>query len=118
MPLIFSYGTLQEDRVQLATFGRLLQGRPDALVGFAPSSVPIDDPHLVAASGRTHHANVLFDGRNDSRVNGTVFEITDDELAATDRYEQAAAYTRIAATLASGSKAWVYVDARSAPRSR
>ena len=45
-----------------------------------------------------------------------MFEITDDELAATDRYEQAAAYTRIAATLASGAKAWVYVDARSAPR--
>ena len=116
MPLIFSYGTLQEDRVQLATFGRLLQGRPDALVGFAPSSVPIADPHLVAASGRTHHANVIFDGKNDSRVNGMVFEITDDELAATDRYEQTAAYTRIAATLASGAMAWVYVDARSAPR--
>lgn len=116
MPLIFSYGTLQEDRVQLATFGRLLQGRPDALVGFAPSAVPIDDPHLVAASGRTHHANVIFDGKNDSRVNGMVFEITDDELAAADRYEQTAAYTRIAATLASGAKAWVYVDARSAPQ--
>jgi len=116
VPLIFSYGTLQEDRVQLATFGRLLQGRPDALVGFATAAVPIDDPRLVATSGRTHHANVIFDGKNDSRVNGMVFEITDDELAATDRYEQTAAYTRIAATLASGAKAWVYVDARSAPR--
>ena len=78
--------------------------------------MPIGDPHLIATSGRTHHANVIFDGKNDSRVNGMVFEITDDELAATDRYEQTAAYTRIAATLASGAKAWVYVDARSAPR--
>ena len=116
MPLIFSYGTLQEDRVQLATFGRLPQGRPDALIGFAPSSVPIADSHLVATSGRTHHANVIFDGKNDSRVDGTVFEITDDELAAADRYEHTSAYTRIAATLASGAKAWVYVDARSAGR--
>jgi gamma-glutamylcyclotransferase (GGCT)/AIG2-like uncharacterized protein YtfP len=78
--------------------------------------VPIDDSHLVATSGRTHHANVVFNGRNDSRVDGTVFEITDDELAAADRYEQTSAYTRIAATLASGAKAWVYVDARSVAR--
>ena len=39
MPLLFSYGTLQQAEVQLATFGRLLQGAPDALVcspgGFA-----------------------------------------------------------------------------------
>ena len=34
MPLVFSYGTLQEERVQLSTFGRLLQGYSDALIGF------------------------------------------------------------------------------------
>jgi hypothetical protein len=43
------------------------------------------------------------------------FEITDAELATADRYEQLAAYVRIAARLASGKEAWVYVDARSAP---
>jgi len=43
-----------------------------------------------------------------------VFEITDAELAAADRYEQTAAYIRIAAVLESGKEAWVYVDARSA----
>jgi gamma-glutamylcyclotransferase (GGCT)/AIG2-like uncharacterized protein YtfP len=48
-------------------------------------------------------------------VSGTVFEITDAELAAADRYEQLAAYRRIAVTLASGKRAWVYVDSRSAP---
>ena len=32
MPLLFSYGTLQQKNVQLATFGRLLQGQ---LLGFA-----------------------------------------------------------------------------------
>jgi gamma-glutamylcyclotransferase (GGCT)/AIG2-like uncharacterized protein YtfP len=114
MPLLFSYGTLQRGDVQLATFGRLLQGQRDALPGFEPSLVRIDDPQVVAAGGRTHHANVRFNGRNDSRVNGTVFEITDAELAAVDRYEQLAAYKRIAVTLASGQEAWVYVDARSA----
>jgi hypothetical protein len=36
------------------------------------------------------------------------------ELAAADQYEQLAAYKRIAAMLASGKQAWVYVDARTA----
>jgi gamma-glutamylcyclotransferase (GGCT)/AIG2-like uncharacterized protein YtfP len=114
MPLIFSYGTLQEESVQRATFGRLLQGQRDELVGFEPASVEIADPQLAATSGRTHHANVLFNGRPDSRVRGMAFEITDAELEAADRYEQQAAYRRIATVLASGKPAWVYVDARSA----
>ena len=115
MPLLFSYGTLQQDSVQLSTFGRLLQGQRDELLGFEQSSVRIEEPQVVATSGMTHYANVTFNGRNDSRVSGTVFEITDAELAAADRYEQLAAYTRIAARLASGKQAWVYVEARSAP---
>ena len=115
MPLVFSYGTLQEERVQLSTFGRLLRGERDDLPGFEPSSVPIEDPQVAAASGKTHHANATFTGRPDSRVSGTVFEITDAELAASDQYERAAAYKRIAAILASGKQAWVYVDERSVP---
>lgn len=108
MPLVFSYGTLQEERVQLATFGRLLQGHRDELVGFDLSSV-------VAADGATRHANVTSNRRTESRVGGTAFEITDAELAAADQYEHVAAYKRIPVVLASGTRAWVYVDARSAP---
>jgi Gamma-glutamyl cyclotransferase, AIG2-like len=109
MPLLFSYGTLQEEAVQLSTFGRLLRGRQDELPGFERSLAPIRDSHVVAASGRTHHSNVTFNGRPESRVAGTVFEITDDELAAADEYERPAEYRRIAATLASGTQAWVYL---------
>jgi hypothetical protein len=115
MPLLFSYGTLQEEKVQLATFARLLEGQKDELVGFEPSLVKIEDPQVVAAGGRSHHANVTFNGRSDSRVSGTVFEVTEAELAAADAYEQRAAYTRISARLVSGREAWVYVEARSAP---
>ncbi len=115
MPLLFSYGTLQQKNVQLSTFGRLLQGQKDELLGFEQSLARIEDPQVVATSGKTHHANVTFNGRNDSRVNGTVFEISDAELAAADQYEQLAAYERVAAMLASGKRAWLYVDARSAP---
>jgi gamma-glutamylcyclotransferase (GGCT)/AIG2-like uncharacterized protein YtfP len=115
MPLLFSYGTLQQENVQLSTFGRLVQGQRDELLGFEQSLVRIEDPQVVATSGKTHHANVTFNGRNDSRVSGTVFEITDAELAAADQYEQVATYKRVAAMLASGKRAWVYIDARSAP---
>ena len=115
MPLLFSYGTLQHEHVQLSTFGRRLTGERDELPGFEPSLVALEDPQLVASSGRTHHANVTFNGRDDSRVTGTVFEVTDTELAAADRYEQRAAYKRLTVRLASGKEAWVYVEARSAP---
>jgi len=115
MPLVFSYGTLQQEDVQLATFGRLLHGQKDELLGFEQSFVKIEDPRVVATSGRTHHANVTFNGRNDSRVSGTVFEITNAELAAADQYEQVATYKRVAAMLASGKRAWVYIDARFLP---
>jgi gamma-glutamylcyclotransferase (GGCT)/AIG2-like uncharacterized protein YtfP len=114
MPLLFSYGTLQQGNVQLSTFGRLLQGQKDELLGFEESLVRIEDPQVVATSGKTHHPIVKFNGRNDSRVSGTVFEITDAELARADQYE-VAAYRRVAAKLASGKQAWVYVDARFAP---
>ena len=111
MPLLFSYGTLQQEAVQMSTFGRLLEGQPDELVGFEQSLMRIEDPQFVATSGKSHHAIVKFNGRNDSRVSGTVFEVSDKELADADRYEPAG-YKRVAATLASGKQAWVYADAR------
>ena len=76
MPFVFSYGTLQQEDVQLATFGRLLHGQKDELLGFEQSLVRIEDPQVVATSGKTHHANVTFNGRNDSRVSGTIGEMT------------------------------------------
>jgi hypothetical protein len=112
MPLLFSYGTLQEEHVQLSTFGRLLHGLRDELPGFELSLVTIEDPQVVAANGRTHYSSVTPNGRIGSRVSGTVFEITDAELSAADQYERLAKYKRIAAMLASGKQAWVYVDAR------
>jgi len=111
MALLFSYGTLQQEAVQLSTFGRSLQGQPDELVGFEHSLLRIEDPQFVATSGKAHHAIVRFNGRSDSRVKGTVFEVTDRELADADQYEPAG-YKRITARLASGKQAWVYADAR------
>ena len=114
MPLIFSYGTLQQENVQLSTFGRRLNGDSDELLRFGPSLVRIEDPQIIATTGKTHHANVTFNGNDDSGVPGMVFEITDAELASVDEYEIAFLYKRVAAMLASGKQAWVYVHAPSA----
>ena len=112
MPLLFSYGTLQQDDLQLATFGRLLRGNRDELPGFEPSSVRIEDPQVAASSGKTHHVNATFTGNADSRVRGTVLEVTEAELVSADRYEERAKYKRVLVRLASGKEAWVYVHAR------
>jgi hypothetical protein len=110
MPLLFSYGTLQTEAVQISTFGRLLQGQPDEIIGFEKSLLRVEDPQFVATSGKTHHAIVKFNGRNDCRVHGTVFEVSEIELVRADQYEPAG-YKRIIALLASGKQAWVYADA-------
>ena len=111
MPLLFSYGTLQQSDVQLATFGRTLRGGPDALPGFERSLVKIEGPVLPTIAGGTHHANVIRTERTGSRVSGTAFEVTDEELASADAFEAPARYERIAVTLSSGKQAWVYVFA-------
>jgi hypothetical protein len=61
MPFLFSYGTLQQEAVQMATFGRRLQGEPGELIGFGQSWLKIEDPEfVVATSGQSHHAIVKF----------------------------------------------------------
>src|SRR5687767_13001563 len=109
MPLLFSYGTLQQEEVQLSTFGRKLDGEKDLLLGYEPSLVKIPDPAVAARLGRTHHDNVNPTGDDWSNVQGTVYEVTDEELAKADWFESQFLYTRVIAALASGKDAWVYV---------
>jgi hypothetical protein len=77
------------------------------LVGFELATVIIQDPAFVATSGKSEHAIVTFTGHDHPRVGGTVFELTDNELARADGYEPAG-YERV---LASGHEAWVYARA-------
>ena len=110
MPLLFSYGTLREPDVQRSTFGRLLEGRPDELIGFELTVFRVADPEFVAKSGKADHAMVRPSGSDADRILGVVFEVTDDELARADRYEPAG-YKRVQGRVASGKLVWVYVDA-------
>ena len=104
---LFSYGTLQLPDVQRATFGRLLDGAPDTLIGFKQTLVEITDPDVLAKSGERFHPIVARTGDAADRVEGTVFAITQAELAAADSYE-VSDYERVEAELASGLRAWVY----------
>ena|SRR5689334_1960400 len=105
---LFSYGTLQREAIQLATFGRKLEGRPDSLVGYSSSFVPISDQEVVANSGETHYRNILFTGDSSDLIEGTVFDVTDAELRSADSYEADENYERITVGLKSGTTAWVY----------
>ena len=109
---LFSYGTLQLEQVQLATFGRKLDGHADEMPGYSLTMLKIDDPAVVATSGKTHHPVVTYTGNASDKVSGMVFAITPDELQHADDYE-VDAYRRDRVVLASGVSAWVYVDAKS-----
>jgi gamma-glutamylcyclotransferase (GGCT)/AIG2-like uncharacterized protein YtfP len=109
--LLFSYGTLQNKDVQIANFGREVTGREDALPGYVRTMTPIIDPNEAALSGESHYANVEPSSNSEDAVSGTVFEITEQELAAADQYEEDAQYRRILVKLTSGDQAWVYLRA-------
>ncbi|WP_018236949.1 gamma-glutamylcyclotransferase family protein [Ensifer sp. BR816] len=107
---LFSYGTLQQENVQMASFGRLLVGRGDAMPGFKKELVEITDPDVIAKSGEKYHPIVVPSSDPADAISGTVFQITEAELAAADAYE-VSDYKRVETILASGTKAWVYIKA-------
>lgn len=109
MPRLFSYGTLQQEEVQLSTFGRKLDGQKDLITGYEPSLLKITDPALATKLGKTHHDNISATGDDWSNVQGTVFDVTEAELAMADTFEGQFDYKRVNVTLASGNDAWVYL---------
>jgi gamma-glutamylcyclotransferase (GGCT)/AIG2-like uncharacterized protein YtfP len=110
MEELFSYGTLQDSKVQLETFGRTLQGQKDVLHGYRLSFIEIEDEAVVATSGLTHHPIISHSGNPDDAIEGAVFVLTAAELEQADAYE-AEDYQRVKVVLQSGDSAWVYVKA-------
>lgn len=107
---LFSYGTLQLEAVQMKSFGRLLDGRADAMPGFKKEMNEITDPEVVKVSGERFHPVVMVSTNPNDEVAGKVFFISAEELEAADRYE-VSDYKRIQVGLKSGVQAWVYVKA-------
>jgi hypothetical protein len=106
---LFSYGTLQLPHVQLANFGRLLDGLHDTLVGYVIEQVEIKDPDVLAQSGQRLHPILRYSGHILDQVGGTAFAVSGFDLDRADRYE-VDDYKRVQVTLLSGRIAWVYVE--------
>lgn len=105
---LFSYGTLQLEKVQLETFGRKLDGEPDALQGYKLVMITIADQDFVIKSGTANHRSLQFTGNSADVVEGFVFEVTRNELEQADSYEPEG-YERVRVQLRSGANAWVFV---------
>jgi len=105
--LLFSYGTLQMEKVQLETYGRKLKGKPDKLIGYKLSNLRITDKSVIEKSGKDIHPVAINTGDRNDNIAGVIFEITEQELAETDKYE-VSDYERVKETFESGRKAWVY----------
>ncbi|WP_223669883.1 gamma-glutamylcyclotransferase family protein [Kangiella shandongensis] len=107
---LFSYGTLQQEKVQLETFGRKLEGSKDVLVGYKVGQTTITDKAVIAASGKRIHPILKYTGSLEDKVEGMVFEISAEELEQADAYE-VKDYCRTTGELQSGREAWIYTEA-------
>jgi len=105
---LFSYGTLQTEPIQLSIFGRRLEGKPDALVGYRLESVQVQDPNFLAHSDATQR-NVHYTGNSSDVVEGSVLALTEKEIELSDAYEPVE-YKRVQVRLRSGVEAWVYLS--------
>lgn len=108
MPKLFSYGTLQKEQVQIETFGRLLKGEKDTLLGYNLNMVEITDPEVLRKSGQKFHPIIDFTGNLNDKVEGVLFEVTEDEILNADKYE-VNDYKRINVEFQSGKKGFIYV---------
>lgn len=106
--LLFSYGTLQLENVQIENYGRLLKGERDILKGYKIENVQITDSKVLAKSQLEYHPIAVKTEKENDLIDGIIFQITENELAETDKYE-VDQYHRILETFESGKKAWIYV---------
>lgn len=96
MEEIFTYGTLQDPKVQMKIIGRTIKGIPDGLAGYKKSTITIGNILYP----------IIIPGGN-SVIQGKVIAVTQEELQKIDAYETSA-YRRELVTLQSGKEAWVY----------
>lgn len=109
MELLFSYGTLQLEKVQLESFGRLLKGEQDVLSGYCLEALEIKDKNVLEQSEQNIHPIAVPSDKENDKVNGVVFEITREELQMADAYE-VEDYKRVSVRLDSGKEAWIYIS--------
>jgi len=95
---LFTYGTLQDASIQLQLFGRIIKGEADSLIGYKISTVKYQGIYPMLYHSKNSNDIIL----------GKTYQLSNQELEKADVYE-GTDYRRIEVTLASGTKAWVYV---------
>ncbi|MBD8080966.1 gamma-glutamylcyclotransferase family protein [Chryseobacterium caseinilyticum] len=108
MPNLFSYGTLQKEQVQLETFGRILRGEKDIVVGYQLKMLEIKDPEVLRKSNQKYHPILEFSGNSADEVEGVLFQVSDEEILHADEYE-VDDYKRIETVFKSEKKGFIYV---------
>ncbi len=101
---LFTYGTLQQENIQLSVFSRALSGFNDSLFGYRLSNEKVAGAYPVIHSS----------GKPTDFVNGQVYLCTNTEILEADKYE-GPAYKRIKVILNSGTSAWVYISNSAEP---
>lgn len=108
MPYLFSYGTLQLVTVQIETFGRKLHGKIDSLAGYEIKMLEITDAEVLRKSNQKFHPIIEYTGDLSSKVEGVLFEVTENEILQADTYE-VEQYQRVEAVFDSGLVGYIYI---------
>jgi gamma-glutamylcyclotransferase (GGCT)/AIG2-like uncharacterized protein YtfP len=107
--LLFSYGTLQDEKIQLELFGRRLIGANDRLRGFRIGQLQLSTGN-EANPDNIQSYPVAIAGDQTDCIEGKTYQLTLEELQRADLYETKA-YSRVKVQLESGISAWVYFSA-------
>ncbi len=107
MERLFSYGTLQMEKVQKEVFGRLLCGKKDVLLGYVITKIKITNKDVIEKSGTNIHPILLFTSKKTDEIKGTVFDLSLEELKLADAYE-VEEYKRAKGEFKSGNTSWIY----------
>ncbi|MFH6954954.1 gamma-glutamylcyclotransferase family protein [Pseudoalteromonas sp. XMcav1-K] len=111
MERLFSYGTLQQENVQRANFGRVLEGECAVLQGYVLSEVKIEDKDVITKSGKQYHPILVRTGNQTDEITGHCYWLSTKELMQADSYE-VAEYTRIKAKTKDGQACWIYAASK------
>ena len=104
---LFSYGTLQKVKVQKELFARILKGSKDILRGYKTAFIEIEDKAFLSKGEQKYQLTAIASQNKNDSIEGTVFELSKEELLLTDQYEPDG-YQRVNIELASGKRAWMY----------
>ena len=109
MENLFSYGTLQYRKVQIETFGRILNGTNDILIGYKLKELKIKNQDVINTSGKENHPIIYKTGNKSDFIKGVLFNVSKEEIILSDKYETCD-YKRIILKFKSGKSGWVSIE--------